>query len=111
MIYEEVFYEGTFAIENHRLKIANKVGIKQSPVKLAESWKSIGLVKEKTETNILKERIDKSDTSDTISKTDIKNDEKGGARRRSLYDLNDEFKNRRTAEKNVGISQGTSNSN
>jgi len=105
--------DGTFAIENgnHRLKIASELGIKQVPVKLVESWENLGLVKDKTETNILNEGIDKSDTSNRISETNIKNDEGSGVGRRSLYDVNDEFENGRTAEKNVGISQGTSNRN
>ena len=71
----------------------------------------MGLFKDKTETNILNEGIDKSDTSNRISETNIKNDEGSGGGRRSLHDINDEFENGRTAEKNVGISQETSNRN
>lgn len=92
-------------------KIASELGRKQVPVKLVEIWKNLGLVKDKTETNILNEGIDKSDTSNRISETNIKNDEGSRGGRRSLYDINDEFKNGRTAEKNVEISQGTSNRN
>ena len=92
-------------------KIVSELGRKQVPVKLVEIWKNLGLVKDKTETNILNEGIDKSDTSNRISETNIKNDEESGGGRRSLYDINDEFENRRTAEKNVGISQGTSSRN
>ena len=105
--------DGTFAIENgnHRLKIASELGIEQVPVKLVESWENIGLVKDKTETNILNEGIDGSDTSNRISETNIENDEGSGTGRRSVYDINDKFKNGRTAEKNVGISEGTPNSN
>jgi hypothetical protein len=105
--------DGTFAIENgnHRLKIASELGIEQVPVKLVESWENLGLVKDKTETNILNEGIDGSDTSNRISETNIENDEGSGTGRRSVYDINDKFKNGRTAEKNVGISEGTPNSN
>lgn len=105
--------DGTFAIENgnHRLKIASELGIEQVPVKLVESWENLGLVKDKTETNILNEGIDRSDTSNRISETNIENDEGSGTGRRSVYDINDKFKNGRTAEKNVGISEGTPNSN
>lgn len=105
--------DGTFAMENgnHRLKIASELGIEQVPVKLVESWENIGLVKDKTETNILNEGIDGSDTSNRISETNIENDEGSGTGRRSVYDINDKFKNGRTAEKNVGISEGTPNSN
>lgn len=105
--------DGTFAIENgnHRLKIASELGIEQVPVKLVESWENLGLVKDKTETNILNEGIDGSDTSNRISETNIENDEGSGTGRRSVYDINDKLKNGRTAEKNVGISEGTPNSN
>lgn len=105
--------DGTFAIENgnHRLKIASELGIEQVPVKLVESWENLGLVKDKTETNILNEGIDRSDTSNRISEANIENDEESGTGRRSVYDINDKFKNGRTAEKNVGISEGTPNSN
>ena len=105
--------DGTFAIENgnHRLKIASELGIEQVPVKLVESWENLGLVKDKTETNILNEGIDRSDTSNRISEANIENDEGSGTGRRSVYDINDKFKNGRTAEKNVGISEGTPNSN
>ena len=105
--------DGTFAIENgnHRLKIASELGIEQVPVKLVESWENLGLVKDKTETNILNEGIDGSDTSNRISETNIENDEGSGTGRRSVYDINDKFKNGRTAEKNVGIFEGTPNSN
>lgn len=105
--------DGTFAIENgnHRLKIASELGIEQVPVKLVESWENLGLVKDKTETNILNEGIDRSDTSNRISETNIENDEGSGTGRRSVYDINDKFKNGRTAEKNVEISEGTPNSN
>lgn len=105
--------DGTFAIENgnHRLKIASELGIEQVPVKLVESWENLGLVKDKTETNILNEGIDRSDTSNRISEANIENDEGSGTGRRSVYDINDKFKNGRTAEKNVEISEGTPNSN
>lgn len=105
--------DGTFAIENgnHRLKIASELGIEQVPVKLVESWENLGLVKDKTETNILNEGIDRSDTSNRISEANIENDEESGTGRRSVYDINDKFKNGRTAEKNVGISEETPNSN
>ncbi len=105
--------DGTYGIENgnHRLQIANELGIENVPVKLVESWENVGVTKDNTEINILNERIDENDGSNTTSKGSIETNERSGSSRGRLYDLDDQSQNRGTTEGDVGVSKRTSNSN
>lgn len=103
--------DGTFAIENgnHRIKIAQELGIKDIPVKLVESWESIGLPKEnvsKIDSNKLEGKYNERD-SRGISRTN----ENSWNRKGSMYNDNVQSQNSRTTEKNVELYEATSNSN
>lgn len=98
-------HDGTYGIENgnHRLQIANELGIDNIPVKLVDSWENIGLIQDNTETNILNERMRANDRSNSISKTNNNVNEASRSGGRRLYDFNDQSKNRGTTERNVAV--------
>ena len=102
--------DGTYEIENgnHRLQIANELGIENVPVKLVESWENIGSDNNVNSIkNDIKEEIYVNQTSKGSSNID--------ERRRSgdgMLPTSDViFANRGTTERNVGISERTPNSN
>lgn len=100
--------DGSYAIENgnHRLKIANELGLKNIPVKLVESWESV-LDRSKN----VKEMDKEMSGNDGTSNRDSIFDGESGNSFRSLPESNVLFGNGGTAEKNVGILKGKSNSN
>lgn len=103
--------DGTFAIENgnHRLKIAQELGIKDIPVKMVESWENIGINRD-VEPNIKKEVDIDYDGSNGISETINNVNETSGNREGLLRNNNKQLEDRGTTERNVNFPTRESNS-
>lgn len=100
--------DGSIEIENgnHRLQIANELGLKEVPVKFVENWDNIGNI-DKTETKyndyIESLEISNDRNNSNSEKINIIND---GNRINEEYNINDrnELKNRTTTTRNDSIS-------
>ncbi len=97
---------GDYAIENgnHRLQIANELGIKEVPVKLVESWEDIVARKANKEVKI-------EYGVNTITETDNTSNEKSGSSSRVLRNSDELPRNRRRTTRNAEISISKSDGN
>lgn len=101
--------DGTFAIENgnHRLKIAQELGIKEVPVKMVESWENIGWDKEDISVDNIKEIG--GIYNDRIGERNSNINETSRNRTGSMYNYNEPSQNNRTTGENAEILTEESN--
>ena len=101
--------DGTIAIENgnHRLKIAQELGIKDIPVKMVESWEN---VLNKTQENKINTDIEEEIYNDRFAKGNSNINEKSRNSNGSMSEVNELFRDKRTTGENVEILKGKPNS-
>lgn len=103
--------DGTFSIENgnHRLKIAQELGIKNIPIKIVESWQNIGVSTKDTSKDFVQEYGGVYDDRITEKNSDI--DEGRWNRERSRSGSDNQFGDSRRTRGNAEIYATKSYSN
>lgn len=102
--------DGTYTIENgnHRLQIANELGINEVPVKMVESWDNF--VSRLKQNYIQEGAKSEYETNNTITNTTNTTNEKSGSRVGLLRDSTEPSESGRGTTTNVGISTSKSDS-
>lgn len=103
--------DGTFAIENgnHRLEIAQELGIKDVPVKLVKSWNDVGISKENVsgiDSNKLEDKY-----NDRITRENSRFNDNSWNREGSMSNNNVQLKDSGRTGRNAEFYETTSNGN
>lgn len=103
--------DGTFAIENgnHRLKIAQELGIKDVPVKLVKSWNDVGISKENV-SGIDRNKVEDK-YNDRVTRENSRFNDNSWNREGSMSNNNVQLENSGRTGRNAELYERTSNSN
>ncbi len=100
--------DGSIEIENgnHRLQIANELGLKEVPVKFVNSWENIGINKDTSESKFIESNEVIENDRNNANGTEVnKSNVRFRTREGNQIDNRNELKDRRTAERDDRISR------